>query len=256
MRRAGARGRGLSRPLIRQGFRVAVCEQMEDPAEARKRGGKSGGAARRGAHRHPRHHHRGAPARRPRATITWRALAARRGGWRLASPGSISRPAMSDLSECARSDLGAASARLAPGEILLPERLLQKPGSRSSSGRLEARLSPLARAASTARPPAAPRGALGVETLDGFGAFSRAEIAAAGSLVDYVDLHPAGQAAGAAPPPRSAPRRFMAIDPATRRNLELTETLAGERAAASWRPSTAPTPAPARGCWPRISPRR
>ena len=27
--------------LIRQGFRVAVCEQMEDPAEARKRGSKA-----------------------------------------------------------------------------------------------------------------------------------------------------------------------------------------------------------------------
>src|SRR5471032_3217448 len=27
--------------LIRKGFRVAVCEQIEDPAEARKRGGKS-----------------------------------------------------------------------------------------------------------------------------------------------------------------------------------------------------------------------
>src|ERR1700760_3881798 len=27
--------------LIRKGFRVAVCEQMEDPAEARKRGSKS-----------------------------------------------------------------------------------------------------------------------------------------------------------------------------------------------------------------------
>ena len=30
----------LSR-LIRKGFRVAVCEQVEDPAEAKKRGGKS-----------------------------------------------------------------------------------------------------------------------------------------------------------------------------------------------------------------------
>src|SRR6516165_7606564 len=27
--------------LIRQGFRVAVCEQMEDPAEAKKRGAKA-----------------------------------------------------------------------------------------------------------------------------------------------------------------------------------------------------------------------
>jgi DNA mismatch repair protein MutS len=31
--------------LIRCGFKVAVCEQMEDPAEARKRGSKSWSAA-------------------------------------------------------------------------------------------------------------------------------------------------------------------------------------------------------------------
>ncbi|OWK19476.1 hypothetical protein AJ88_42070 [Mesorhizobium amorphae CCBAU 01583] len=41
MRRACACGRRYLQKLIGQGFRVAVCEQIEDPAEAKKRGGKS-----------------------------------------------------------------------------------------------------------------------------------------------------------------------------------------------------------------------
>ena len=53
--------------LIAQGHRVAVCEQIEDPAEARKRGPKA--VVRRDVVRlvTPRHAHRGKPARRPRA---------------------------------------------------------------------------------------------------------------------------------------------------------------------------------------------
>ena len=53
--------------LIAQGHRVAVCEQIEDPAEAQEARAESGGAARRGAPRHPRHPHRGEPARCARA---------------------------------------------------------------------------------------------------------------------------------------------------------------------------------------------
>ena len=48
--------------LIAQGLRVAVCEQIEDPAEARKRGAQIGGAARRGAPGDARHDHRGQAA--------------------------------------------------------------------------------------------------------------------------------------------------------------------------------------------------
>ena len=50
--------------LIALGHRVAVCEQLEDPAEAKKRGAKERGAARRGAAGDARHAHRGHAARR------------------------------------------------------------------------------------------------------------------------------------------------------------------------------------------------
>src|SRR5207253_853792 len=69
----------------------------------------------------------------------------------------------------------------------------------------------------------------GVRALDGFGSFGRAEIAAAGALVDYVALTQQGGAAYLAPPQRVLPGSVMQIDAATRRNLELTVTLAGER---------------------------
>ena len=110
--------------LIRQGFRVAVCEQMEDPAEAKKRGGKS-------------------PVSRAvvrivtPGTLTEDALLdARRHNYLAAladasgdspSPGSISRPAISRPRPCRRSSLGAALARIEPGELLVPERLLARP---------------------------------------------------------------------------------------------------------------------------------
>src|SRR5205807_8333252 len=69
----------------------------------------------------------------------------------------------------------------------------------------------------------------GVKALDGFGSFGRAEIAAAGALVDYVALTQQGGAPHLAPPIRVAPDPVLQIDAATRRNLELATTLSGER---------------------------
>ncbi|MEO0036528.1 MAG: hypothetical protein RLZZ501_2551, partial [Pseudomonadota bacterium] len=69
----------------------------------------------------------------------------------------------------------------------------------------------------------------GVGALDGFGAFSRGELAAAGALVEYVELTQKGRLPRLAPPRRLADGAVMEIDAATRRNLELTQTLAGER---------------------------
>ena len=103
--------------LIRQGFKVAVCEQIEDPAEAKKRGGKSVVRARRGARRHPRHPDRGHAARRPRATITWRRWPRREGelalAWLDMSTGDF-RCQPVDAGR-ARRGAGAARARRAPG---------------------------------------------------------------------------------------------------------------------------------------------
>jgi DNA mismatch repair protein MutS len=68
-----------------------------------------------------------------------------------------------------------------------------------------------------------------VGTLDAFGAFSRAETAAAGALVDYVELTQKGKLPRLSAPQRLAQGAVMEIDAATRRNLELTQTLNGEK---------------------------
>ena len=79
--------------LIRKGFRVAVCEQMEDPAEARKRGAKS--VVRREVVRlvTPGHADRGEPARGAAAQLS-RAPSPRCAA-RGRSPGWTSPPAIS-----------------------------------------------------------------------------------------------------------------------------------------------------------------
>jgi DNA mismatch repair protein MutS len=130
--------------------------------------------------------------------------------------------------------VAADLARIMPGEILVPERLLARPALFEVFGDWKAALTPLANPrfdSETARRRL--EQFYGVKALDGFGQFSRAEIAAAGALVDYVALtQQPGEAGGAlhlAPPVRLAPDTVMQIDAATRRNLELTETLAGER---------------------------
>ena len=213
--------------LIRQGFRVAVCEQMEDPAEARKRPGKP-------------------PVKRavvrivtPGTITEENILDARRHNYlaALAEAGSALALAWLDLStgdfgtqEVASANLGAALARLAPGEILLPERLLQKPELFELLNDWKSALSPLPNARfDSENGRKRLETALGVKALDAFGDFSRSEIAAAGSLLDYVDLTQQGKLPALNPPRRFSSGAFLAIDPATRRNLELTETLTGER---------------------------
>ena len=68
-----------------------------------------------------------------------------------------------------------------------------------------------------------------VATMDGFGAMSRLEATAAAAAVTYVERTQVGKRPPLSPPSREAAGTTMAIDPATRANLELTRTLAGER---------------------------
>ncbi len=216
----------LSR-LIRKGFKVALCEQMEDPAEARKRGGKS--VVKRDIVRII------TPGTltedhllEPRRANYLAALAEAGGGIGLAwfdlSTGELW------LQPVAEAALGAALARIDPGELLVPERLIQRPALFELFQPFKSRL--------TVEPDARFDSENGrrrltalyhVDTLDGFGRFGRAEIAAAGALAAYIDLTQKGRV-----PPLQAPRRLaedgvLEIDPATRRNLELTRTLSGER---------------------------
>jgi len=212
--------------LIRAGFKVAICDQIEDPAEARRRGAKM---------------LRRAVVRVVTAgTLTEEGLLdARRHNYLagLAEAGGEMGLAWLDLSTGAFA-LGPTSegalagdlARLSPGEILLPERLLTRPALFDLLAEWKPTLTPLPNPrfeSDTGRRRL--QEFYGVGALDGFGNFSRAEVAAAGALVDYVGLTQQGQAAYLDPPRRVVPGSVMQIDAATRRNLELVTTLAGER---------------------------
>jgi DNA mismatch repair protein MutS len=213
--------------LIRKGFRVAVCEQMEDPAEAKKRGAKS---------------------------------VVKRGVVRLITPGTLTEDSLLDarrhnylaavsevrgkvglawldmstgdfyVQPCDMGGLPAALARLDAGELLISDKLLNRsemfdiyaeyknvitpqPASRFDAENAQLRLKKLYE----------------VAALDAFGGFEIAELSAAGALIDYVDLTQKGQMPRLAPPQRMAAGAAMEIDAATRRSLELTQTQSGER---------------------------
>jgi DNA mismatch repair protein MutS len=121
-------------------------------------------------------------------------------------------------------------ARLSPGEILLPERMLARAKLFELFAEWKPALTPLPNARFESE---GARHRLqkfyGVGALDGFGNFSRAELAAAGALVDYVGLTQLDRAPHLEPPHRVVPGSVMQIDAATRRNLELATILTGER---------------------------
>ena len=216
----------LSR-LIRQGFKVAVCEQIEDPAEAKKRGAKS---------------------------------VVERGVVRVITPGTLTEDALLDarshnylaaLAEAQGdlalgwldlstadfaaqplqpSQLAAALARLSPGELLVPDRLLAREPLKTILEEWNSVLTPLPSArfdSDNARRRL--QAAFNVAALDSYGSYSRAEVAACGALLDYVELTQAGKRPALAPPRRERADGTMEIDPATRRNLELVKSLDGRR---------------------------
>ena len=213
--------------LVRAGYKVAICEQTEDPAEAKKRGAKAVVA---------REVIRVVTAGTltedtlldARAHNYLAAVAEAQGGlglaWLDVSTGEFA------LQPVAAGGLSAALARLAPGEVLLPDRLLEAPGLFEVWGEWKAVLTPLPSArfdSENARRRL--EGLYGVGALDGFGAFTRPELAAGGALVDYVELTQKGRLPRLSIPRRVPEGAVMEIDGATRRNLELTETLGGAR---------------------------
>lgn len=213
--------------LIRRGFKVAICEQTENPAEARKRGAKSVV-------------HRQVVRVMTAGTLTEDTLLESRRHNYLAAcaeaDGSIGL-AWIDVSTgdfqtqpLDGSDLGAVLARLEPGEIVVSEAVLQKPALFETLGEWRDRLTPLPSSRfDSVNGRRRLEAAYGVGTLDAFGGFGRAEIAAAGGLVDYVELTQKGRLPRISPPRRLAAGAVMEIDAATRRNLELARTLSGDR---------------------------
>ncbi|WP_335947972.1 DNA mismatch repair protein MutS [Salipiger bermudensis] len=211
--------------LIRKGFRVAVCEQMESPAEAKKRGSKS--VVKREVVR----------LVTPGTLTEESLLEARRHNF-LAALGKVRDTwalAWADISTGAfhvmplgQARIGAELARLAPSELLVSEAAEDE--LRAVLGDLGIYPTVLGRASfDSAGAEARLCTLFGVQTLSGFGSFERAELAAMGALVDYLDITQKGRLPLLRAPQRDAVSRLLQIDAATRRNLELTQSMNGGR---------------------------
>lgn len=211
--------------LIRKGFRVAVCEQMESPAEAKKRGAKS--VVKRAVTR----------VVTP-GTLTEDSLLEARSHNYLAAYAQVrddSALAWVDISTgafhcmtCPRPRLAPDLARLAPSELLVPDPADAE--IRDTTEEMGIAITELARASFDSTEGRSRLCDLfGVATLEAFGNFSRAEEAAMGAVVAYLDLTQKGKLPLLTPPQRELADRVLQIDAATRRNLELTRTLAGSR---------------------------
>ena len=212
--------------LIRKGFRVAIAEQMEDPAEARKRGSKS--VVRRDVVR----------LVTPGTLTEDSLLEARRHNYLCAfaevrDEGAL---AWTDISTgelrvmpCPRARLSPELARLAPREVLLSEG--QEAELRALVEDLGGSVTALSRGSFDSAGAEKRLCALWqVGTLEAFGAFERAEMAAMGALVDYLDLTQRGKLPLLKSPQREMVGSAMQIDAATRRNLEITAAMTGGRA--------------------------
>src|ERR1700761_3301576 len=213
--------------LIRAGFKVAVCEQMEDPAEARKRGSKS--VVRRELVR----------VVTP-GTLTEDGLLEARGANRLAAVAiraGQAAVASVELStgevECfalGKEALGSALAALAPSEILVPDRLFAEPGLNAALKAAGGLVQPMAQAlAEPSASEARLKRLYGVETLDGFGTLTGAEVSALGLIASHLETTQGGKSPALRPPRRAGESDVMAIDPATRFSLEIEKTQLGAR---------------------------
>ncbi len=213
--------------LIREGFKVAVCEQVEEASEAKKRGPKS--VVKRDVVR----------VITPGTLTEDTLLEARQNNFlsTIAENKGIYGIASIDIStgdfiieSCSLAQLDGALAKLDPKEILIPQKLTEvsevyeflkewkdcltiQPDSRFNLKNSEKRLLE----------------AFNVSTLEGFGNFGAVEISAAGALSEYIFLTQKGKYPNLHPPKRQTENNFLQIDASTRRNLELSCTLSGQR---------------------------
>ncbi len=217
--------------LIALGHRVAVCEQLEDPAEAKKRGAKS---------------------------------VVRRDVVRLVTPGTITEEALLDparanafaaltrargadggfiyglasvdistgafiVSERTESALAAELARLEPREIVLAEALARDPALKQILDVRGAPVTPMREAGEGAAAERRLMEFYGVATLDGFGALTPAELSASALATLYVERTQKAERPALARPSSLRESGALEIDAATRANLEISRRLDGER---------------------------
>ncbi len=199
--------------LIRAGHRVAIAEQTESPAEARKaRGSKA--LVERAIVRLVTPGTLTEEALLDSGTANWLAAIGRAGDeWAIAAA-DISTGRF-ELVACGPGELQSELARLSPAETIAAEKV---PGIAATPGKGGFESMAGERAL---------KSRFGVATLDGFGNPGRAELAAAGGLMAYLDATQKESAAFLGAPRRIARASHMAIDAATRDSLEICRTQTG-----------------------------
>ncbi len=205
--------------LIKAGCRVAIAEQTESPEEARKARGSKALVARDIVRFVTAGTLTEEALLEPRRANVLAAVCEVRGACGIASC-DISTGRM-ELEECAPGALPAALARIGASEVVAPEEwdnapteAILRPRHDFASDEGERRL----------------QAVHGVATLDGFGAFSRAMLAAAGGLVAYLDHAGRGKLPLLLPPVAQDGAARLAMDGATRMSLEVLEAQGGGRA--------------------------
>jgi DNA mismatch repair protein MutS len=191
--------------LIKAGHRVAIAEQVESPAEARKRGAKS--VVNRAIVRVVTAGTLTEEALLDSRSANW-LVAIARAGERCGLAAADISTGRFELGSVAPGALDAELARLEPAETIDQER-----GTGFDSIAAERRL----------------RERFEVATLDGFGQFDRAALCAAGGLLAYLDEVARESLPFLRPPVARASGDHMMIDAATRESLELTVSASGTR---------------------------
>ena len=215
--------------LIRHGHRAAIAEQMEDPAEAKKRGAKAVVA-------------RNVVRLVTPGTLTEDSLldsarsnylacltAIRSTGEYALSYADISTGELAVLA----TDPGRLAtdlARLSPSELLVNDALLEDIPLKGMLDSSTAALTPIAASRfDSVSATHALNAQFQIETLEVFGSFRRVDLAALGALIDYIKITQVGRVPHLRPPRLERVLDGLAIDAATRGNLELSVTLAGQR---------------------------
>lgn len=217
--------------LIACGYRVAVCEQMEDPAEARKRGAKS---------------------------------VVRRNVIRLVTPGTLTEDKLLDparanylmalsriksgkdqefalawidistgifkVSRAHADRLLADIMRIDPQELIVADSVFHDEALKPLFNILGRIVTP--QAASLFDSNMAERNICDyfkLATLEGLGHYDRAELSAISAAIGYVEKTQINERPPLMRPLREDENASLFIDPSTRNNLELTRTLSGQR---------------------------
>lgn len=210
--------------LISRGLKVAVCEQTETPEEAKKRGGYKALVTREVVR-----------VVTPGTLTEDNLLDARSNNYlaALSQVGGDLGLSWLDLSTCefytqplAPERIYSTLQRISPSEILIPAQLSDHEQV-SLFGTALTTQAPQAFDFENARKRL--EDMFAVKTLDSFGAFSRAEIAAAGALIQYVERTQKGERPHLSRPRQIAANAVLEIDPFTLKNLEILRTLSGER---------------------------